>query len=218
MHTFKTSLSTGDVAAVPAVNGASIYENNAAELSVLYDQTFAGQTGLVNSVLDKDYNSRPNMLNPYQGTGPYPDGFEKIAKFYATVFPTFNIKRLRTATCQPLKPVNGQFVAAVNTIEAKVANDVGRDGLPMFPGINATLLRGKSFKTLAINVHLVRDEKILRTWHAEDWITAVGQMLKGHPEPLLDMPVTQPGKELTEFPKAMSDIYGYINNPDMKSS
>ena len=59
---------------------------------------------------------------------------------------------------------------------------------PMFPGIDPENIKGKSFNTMAIDVHEVEDGKIKKTWHIEDWQTAVEQLL-GKPKYNLDRPI-----------------------------
>ena len=191
--------------ATPNVPGAVI---------AFYDEVFnnPGQADsrLIRSILDKNYNSRPNPLNPMEGNGPFPEGVENLVNYFDSIFPTFNIERKQSVMCQSPEPVTGQFAAVMSSIEAVVADNVPQGGLPMFPGIDVARLRGKYFKTLAIDVHLVRDEKISRTWHAEDWASALTQMLKGNEEPLLDNPKIRPGQLLTKFPRALRNFYDRV--------
>lgn len=41
---------------------------------------------------------------------------------------------------------------------------------PMFPGIDPSRIVGKKFETLAIDIQIIKDEKIKRSWHFEDWV------------------------------------------------
>ena len=63
---------------------------------------------------------------------------------------------------------------------------------------------------MAIDLDLIREGKILRTWHTEDWASALGQMLKGDTEPLLDNPEIRPGQTLTKFPRALRNFYDRV--------
>ena len=44
---------------------------------------------------------------------------------------------------------------------------------PMFPGIDPSRLVGKKFETLAIDIQIMKDDKIKRSWHFEDWVCAL---------------------------------------------
>ena len=48
----------------------------------------------------------------------------------------------------------------------------------MFPGINPTKLKGKSFNSMAFDVQILDKGKIRRTWHFEDWTMALDEMLR----------------------------------------
>ena len=48
----------------------------------------------------------------------------------------------------------------------------------MFPGIDPAKIVGKRFKTLAIDIHVIKDGKIRRSWHFEDFGTALAQLCK----------------------------------------
>ena len=44
---------------------------------------------------------------------------------------------------------------------------------PMFPGIDPSRLVGKKFETLAIDIQIMKNDKIKRSWHFEDWVCAL---------------------------------------------
>ena len=180
----------------------------------LYDELFEGPNlnspDEIRSVLDDDYNSRPNILNPIGGIGPYPDGFLDLARYFGRVFPDIDVKRRLTLNCQSTEAVSGQFVAVVGTMRGTVARDAPPDSLPMFPGVPVERLRGRSFKIQTNDLHLIRNGKILRTWHTEDWASALDQMLNGAAEPLLDNPPIRPGQTLTKVPRVVKNFYERI--------
>ena len=68
--------------------------------------------------------------------------------------------------------------------------------------------------TIQINdLHLIEEGKIKTTWHAEDWSSALEQMLTGKGEPLLEFPEEETYETLTEIPQAMTDFYTeYLSN------
>ena len=48
----------------------------------------------------------------------------------------------------------------------------------MFPGIDPAKIKGKRFKTLVIDIQVIKDGKIRRSWHFEDFGTALAQVCK----------------------------------------
>jgi hypothetical protein len=40
----------------------------------------------------------------------------------------------------------------------------------------ACLLTGKSFRIMAIDIQTIKDGKIARTYHLENWLSALGQL------------------------------------------
>ena len=41
---------------------------------------------------------------------------------------------------------------------------------PIFPGIEPSKIVGKKYETLAIDIQIIKDDKIKRSWHLEDWV------------------------------------------------
>ena len=103
---------------------------------------------------------------------------------------------------------NGEYYVVIGTLQATLANNLSQDQIPMFPGIPNQKVRGKSFKIAINDLHLLdTDGKIKKTWHAEDWASALDQMVNGKPEPLLDNPDIAQGQTLDRIPQAMIDFY-----------
>ena len=82
----------------------------------------------------------------------------------------------------------------------------GVEEYPMFPGIDPNKIKGKTFETISIDVHLIENNKIKKTWHVEDWNLALGQAM-GSPKTSLRPPVLPPNKPLTGVPKAAEILY-----------
>ena len=188
-------------------------------VKIFYDRILSGPSEpsleLVQGVVSDDYMTRTNPLNPIEGVGPFPDGVQKLAAYFKSVFRGFNVKRRMTLSCQPIdRPANprGQFVSVLSTITGTVGDNVLPNGLPMFPGIDVEQLKGKSFSIQANDVHFVRDGKIHRSWHVEDWESAKAQMLNGAEPPLLDAPQIRSGQTLRRFPTALKNFYDIILN------
>ena len=81
----------------------------------------------------------------------------------------------------------------------------------MFPGIDPKKLKGKSFTTLALDVHILDKGKIRKTWHVTDWTFALDQMLKtGRDVGTLDWPCVKKGETLKEVPQCIYNLYDKI--------
>ena len=66
-------------------------------------------------------------------------------------------------------------------------------------------------------MHLIEEGKIKSTWHAEDWSSALEQMLSGKGEPLLEFPEEETYETITEIPQAMTDFYTeFLSNAGSK--
>ena len=69
------------------------------------------------------------------------------------------------------------------------------------------------FEVNAIDLHIVHEGKIRRSWHIEDWVSALDQTLKGNPAPELDQPadqVIETGPPLKSVPKSIVGLYDVI--------
>ena len=95
----------------------------------------------------------------------------------------------------------------------------GFEEYPMFPGIDPEIIKGKSFKTMAIDIHEVLDGKIKKTWHIEDWLTAPNQLLGKQKFTNLDRPILlEEGESMTEIPWSIPFYYDTILNNFFKNS
>ena len=84
---------------------------------------------------------------------------------------------------------------------------------PMFPGTDPKVIKGKSFKTMAIDIHEVLGGKIKKTWHIEDWLTALNQLLGKQKFTNLERPILlEEGESMTEIPWSISFYYDTILN------
>merc|ERR1719150_2022928 len=79
----------------------------------------------------------------------------------------------------------------------------------MFPGIEPSRIIGKSFETFALDVQIIKDGLIKRTWHFEDWTAALGQLL-GEPKQFFQNPREEPGELLTEIPESIKNFYDKV--------
>merc|ERR1711971_1377820 len=80
-----------------------------------------------------------------------------------------------------------------------------------FPGIEPRKLKGKSFNSMALDIHILDNGKIQRTWHVEDWTLALDIMLEtGRDVGSLDWPVIEKGETLKEVPQCIYNFYDKI--------
>ena len=90
---------------------------------------------------------------------------------------------------------------------------------PMFPGTDPKVIKGKSFKTMAIDIHEVLDGKIKKTWHIEDWLTALNQLLGKQKFINLERPILlEEGESMTEIPWSIPFYYDTILNDFSKNA
>merc|ERR1719330_950915 len=99
----------------------------------------------------------------------------------------------------------------------------GYPGYPMFPGIEAEKLKGKSFESMKMDVHYMcqKTNKIRRTYHFEDWTLALDEMLTGRRPFKFHQPdVKVGGKNTTLLEETVHDDWSsrpnYINLVDGK--
>ena len=148
--------------------------------------------GLLRETFAEDFNTRPNPLNPSKGieSGPFPEGFKTLLASYAVMMPDINFQRLQTLILGDKVVVLTKFSATMNAPLPDFTE------FPMFPGISDGKLKGKSFESMAIDIHLLDDGFIRRTWHLEDWTTALDEMLTGRQSVNLDQPSIPTGTKL----------------------
>ena len=129
---------------------------------------------MIEQTFDPDWQLRPNNLNP-SGEGPRREDFKKITGAFTAFIPGMRFQMKRTMLC-------GDKVLVVSRVTGTVANPVGADEIPFFPGIPANALTGKSFETFAIDLHQIKNGRLRQAWHIEDWSnTGVSHMLRGGP-------------------------------------
>ena len=116
-----------------------------------------------------------------------------------------------TLSCKAAEPEDdNEYIFVGGTLEATLSDTITQASIPMFPGVPASKLKNKSFKILINDLHQLENGKIKKTWHAEDWASALEQAVNGKPQPLLDNAIIEPGEPLTKVPQAMNDFYGRI--------
>merc|ERR1712142_1402394 len=181
---------------------------------VKYGQNFT----LINQTLAQDWNERPNLVNPGYGieTGPFPHGQQRLFQLYSKLFKNLRVQRNETY-------VIGNTVVVLCRVKATM-NEVppGYPGYPMFPGIEAEKLKGKSFESMKMDVHYMcqKTNKIRRTYHFEDWTLALDEMLTSRRPFKFHQPYVKPARNLTEVPhsiekfyqRILSDVYVSSNN------
>ena len=151
---------------------------------VLQDPLGQGQNEtLINSIFNPDWNVRVNNVNPTRpGPGTGPNGNQKIFGLLGTFIPNLKFERQHILLC-------GDHVAALSKVTGTITNTMppGFDQIPLMPGIDPKRLLGKSFTTLALDIHMIKNKKLKHAWHIEDWQTAAYQILNGTPAPDLGL-------------------------------
>lgn len=108
--------------------------------------------------------------------------------------------------------INETIVAVASKISATVGDVPPKfSEFPMFPGIEPNKLKGKSFNSMALDIHILDNGKIQRTWHVEDWTLALDIMLEtGRDVGSLDWPFIENGETLKEVPQCINNFYDKI--------
>jgi hypothetical protein len=167
---------------------------------------------LVEETVTKDWNTRPNPVNPGYGieTGPFPQGLKAMLELKSKMLKNIRVKRNETYV---IHEDGHKIVVVVCRIKATM-NEVpqGYPGYPMFPGIEAEKLKGKSFESMKMDVHYMcqKTNKIRRTYHFEDWTLALDEMLTGRRPFKFHQPYVKPARNLTEVPQSIENFYDSI--------
>jgi len=174
-----------------------------------YGQNFK----LINETLTQDWNERPNLINPGYGikTGPFPRGLQHTFQLYSKMFKNIRVQRNETYVIGNKVVVLTRFKATMGDVPP------GYPGYPMFPGIDAERIKGKSFESMKMHVHYLDNvwngqkwvQKIRRTYHFVDWTLALDEMLSGRRPFKFHQPYLKPARNLTEVPRS---IYNFYNN------
>jgi len=184
--------------------------------------TYGQNLTIIKEALADDWNMRPNPLklfkanifkkyfgpNPPKGieSGPFPEGIKPIWDFVTIMMPDLKYERRHTFV------INQNIVAVVTRLEATIGDvPPSFSEFSMFPGIDPKKLKGKSFITMALDVHILDEGKIRKTWHVTDWTLALDQMLKtGRDVGTLDWPCVKKGEILKEVPQCIYNLYDKI--------
>ena len=167
---------------------------------------------LVEETVTKDWNTRPNPINPGYGieTGPFPQGLKAMLELKSKMLKNIRVKRNETYVIHE----DGQKIVVVVCRIKATMNEVpqGYPGYPMFPGIEAEKLKGKSFESMKMDVHYMcqKTNKIRRTYHFEDWTLALDEMLTGRRPFKFHQPYVKPALNLTEVPQSIENFYDGI--------
>jgi len=167
---------------------------------------------LIQQTVTNDWNTRPNPINPGYGieTGPFPQGLKSMLELKHKMFKNIRVKRNETYVIHE----DGHKIVVVLCRVKATMNEVppGYPGYPMFPGIEAEKLKGKSFESMKMDVHYMcqKTNKIRRTYHFEDWTLALDEMLTARRPFKFQQPYVKPARNLTEVPRSIEKFYQRI--------
>ena len=123
-------------------------------VKLFYQAISSNQPELLDQVLAPDWEDVP----PNQGQAPGRDGFKPLITGFNKTF-----AGLKVTNDDIIE--SGDKVVVRSTIEGTQAGEFA--GFPS---------KGKSFKIMAIDIQTIRDGKIARTYHLENWLSAVRQL------------------------------------------
>jgi steroid delta-isomerase-like uncharacterized protein len=97
-------------------------------------------------------------IPPAPGQPPGPAGAKQILAELTTAFPDLSIK------------IQDVVEAGNKVVVRSEISGTQRSALMGFPA------KGHKLKIQAIDIHELKDGKIVRTWHTEDWLTGLHQL------------------------------------------
>jgi len=173
--------------------------------------THGQDKALIASCMADDWQTRPNPLNPVEGTGPTPEGLVGIMGLWSAIMPDIKVERQQT---YPISDGSGKWIVQSKFSATMGPLPEGMPEYPMFSGVAPDKITGKKFCSMAMDIQMVHEGKIKRTWHMEDWADALDQILTGRGAPSLENPPWEGGAALTEVPQCIADFYDKIlSNP-----
>ena len=112
-----------------------------------------------------DWNTRPNPLNPTgKGPtgGPFPTGLKAILGLWGVMMPELYVERQHTLLCSD-STICGDKVVMLSKFGAKIGDlPPALKEFPMFPGIDPEKIKGKRFDSMAIDIQVIKNQKIKR--------------------------------------------------------
>merc|ERR1711935_724028 len=149
-----------------------------------------------------------NPLNPQRGiqAGPLRSGLKDLCSLNHVMMRDMNVSRIYTAQLGNVVLVLANVTATMNHIPP------GLPEFPMFPGIPEQKLKNKVFNTLSMDLHVLDNAQIRRSWFFTDHSLALDQMLTGRHNPDLVQPYVPRGLVLEEVPQSIYNWYDKILN------
>lgn len=159
MHKFVARFSGFFMAAIALllVTSTTAFANPASDKTTVmqfYEAFNTRNFSLLNRCLSNDWEDIP--LAPGQATGR--EGAKPAFQAFFAIFPDF-------------KAETQDVIAQGDRVVVRAI--LSRTHRGRFLGVDAT---GKPIKIQAIDIHQMQNGKITRTWHVEDWATALGQI------------------------------------------
>jgi hypothetical protein len=193
-----------------STNNVESSQNIPAAIEIYYDKimsnlgTHGRNLTLYNQVFADDWRTNPDPMDSAKGIKLGLGA--NIRDFLAIIMPNLKYERRHTYV------INETMVAVVSKIGATIGDVPPRfSEFPMFPGIEPERLKGKSFSAMALDIHILDNGKIQRTWHVEDWTLALDIMLEtGRDVGSLDWPFIEKGETLKEVPQCIYNFYDKI--------
>jgi len=147
-----------------------------------------------------------NPMNPQRGlqAGPLRKGLQALCSLKHVMMRNMNVTRMYTVQL-------GNVVLVVSNVSATMNHiPPGLPEFPMFPGIPEYKLRNKMFNTLSMDLHIMDNAQIKRSWYFTDHSLALDQMLTGRQNPKLEHEYIPRGMVLEEIPQSIYNWYDII--------
>jgi hypothetical protein len=173
-------------------------------LDVFYNQLLSNLTGitpdLIKEAFHDDWETRPNPLNPIDGSGPGSFALNTIlGGVWATQIPDLKMDVLMHLPC-------GDKHVVFSKLSATCSGETP-GGMPQFLDLPQEMLQGKQINVFAIDIQTVIDGKIKQSVHCEDWAGAMEQIMRERPPYSVEHEPLRSSEALTEVPKCIDILY-----------
>ena len=167
--------------------------------------TYGQNLTAIKEVFADDWTTRPNPVIPLTSKKAFQDDIRLYWDFLAKMIPDLKYEMIHTFVTGKTVAVVSKFSGTIDSVPS------GFSDFPMFPGTDPKTLKGKSFNSMAIDIHIIdTGDKIKRTWHVEDWSLVLDDILKPDRVAEFEWPTVESGASLRKVPQSIYDFYDNI--------
>ena len=167
--------------------------------------TYGQNLTAIKEVFADDWTTRPNPVISITSKKAFQGDIRLYWDFLAKMIPDLKYEMIHTFVTGKTVAVVSKFIGTIDNIPS------GFSEFPMFPGTDPKTLIGKSFNSMAIDIHILdAEDKIKNTWHVEDWSLVLDDILKPDRIAEFKWPAAESGASLKKVPQCINDFYDNI--------